>query len=227
MSTWRLLAYVLGLAAVMTGLVAIERFTETGLRLLAPSPLARTLGTSEYSPVEWLQVIVLVTIAALAWYCATMRRKQRTLALMMVAVAAAAACRELDLFLDGYLFDHAWQLVVAMIAVAAIVHAMRHRSALVAQWRRALREPGLVLMVLGVALLAVFANVVGNEGLWQSLLGDGYRRVAKIAAEEFAELAGYWLWLVGQVEYTFACRHQQRLAGEERRERRRKERRRS
>lgn len=225
MSALRLAIYVFGLAAVMTGLVAIERFTETGLRLLVPSPLARTLGTSEYSPVEWLQVITLVVIAAMAWHCTTLHRAQRTLAWMMVAVAAAAACRELDLFLDGYLFDHAWQLVVAVIAVAAIVHAMRHRNALIAAWRRALPEPGLVLMVFGVALLVVFANVIGNEGLWQSLLGDGYRRIAKIAAEEFAELAGYWLWFVGQAEYMIACRRQQRLAGESR-ERRRRERRR-
>ncbi len=226
MSALRLAAYVLGLAAVMAGLVAIERFTETGLRLLVPSPLARTLGTSEYSPVEWLQVVALVAIAAMAWYCTTLQRGQRTLAWMMVAVATAAACRELDLFLDGYLFDHAWQLLVAVIAVAAIVHAMRHRNALIAGWRRALPEPGLVLMVFGAGLLIVFANVIGNEGLWQSLLGDGYQRIAKIAAEELAELAGYWLWLVGQIEYTLACRRQQRLAGESR-ERRRRERRRA
>ena len=225
MSTRRLLAYILGLAAVMTGLVAIERFTAPGLRLLAPSPLARTLGTSEYSPVEWLQVVTLVTIAALAWHCTGLQRAQRTLAWLMVAFASAAACRELDLFLDGYLFDHAWQLIVAMIGVAAIVHAMRHRAALVAAWRRALPEPGVVLMVFGAALLVVFANVIGNEGLWQSLLGPDYRRIAKIAAEEFAELAGYWLWLVGQVEYTLSCRRQQRLAGEVR-ERRKRERRR-
>lgn len=226
MSTLRLVAYVVGLAAVMVGLVAIERYTEPGLRLLVASPFAQTLGTSEYSIVEWLQVVVLVVIVALAWHCTTLHRAQRTLAWLMVAFAAAAACRELDLFLDGYGFDHAWQLVVAMIAVAAIVHAMRNRAALVAAWRRALLEPGLVLIVLGVGLLVVFANVIGNEGLWQSLLGESYRRVAKIAAEELAELAGYWLWLVGQIEYTLVCRRQKRLAGESRERRRRRDRRR-
>lgn len=225
MTTWRLFLYVAGLAAVMSGLVATERFTETGLRLLAPSPFARTLGTSEYSPVEWLQVTALLVIAGLAWHCTTLHRAQRALAWLMVAFAAAAVIRELDLFLDGYLFDHAWQLAVAVIAVAAIVHAMRNRAVLVTAWRRALPEPGVVLMVFGIGLLVVFANVIGNEGLWQSLLGDGYRRVAKIAAEEFAELAGYWVWLVGQMEYTLACRRQKRLAGESR-ERRKRERRR-
>ena len=33
-------------------------------------------------------------------------------------------------------------------------------------------------------------------------MGDAYARIAKIAAEELAELAGYWLWLIGQIEFT-------------------------
>ena len=146
----------------------------------------------------------------------------------MLAAAAAAACRELDLFLDGYLFDHAWQVVVALIAVVAIVYGVRKRDGLRVALRRAAEGPGLTLIVLGIGLLVGFANVIGNEGLWLSLLGDDYRRVAKVATEEFAELTGYWLWLIGQIEYTLVCRRQQRLgeAGA-RRERRRRERRRA
>ena len=39
-----------------------------------------------------------------------------------------------------------------------------------------------------------------------SLLGDDYRRVAKLAVEEFIELIGYFLWLIGTIEYTYEAR---------------------
>lgn len=224
MTTRRLCLYVFGLAAMMLTLVAIERFTEAGLRLLVPSPLTKTLGTSEYSIVEGLQVFALVVIALLAWHCARLSRPHRSLSVIWTAIACAAVCRELDLFLDGYLFDHAWQLLVAGIAVIAIVHAVRHRRALGLAWARAIAEPATVLIVMGMALTTVFANVIGSEGLWVSLMGDQYARIAKIAAEEFAELAGYWVWLVGQIEFTLNCRRQY-VMGEQRQERRRKERR--
>jgi hypothetical protein len=39
-----------------------------------------------------------------------------------------------------------------------------------------------------------------------SLLGDNYQRVAKLAVEEFIELIGYFLWLIGTIEYTYEAR---------------------
>ncbi|MEM1439953.1 MAG: hypothetical protein AAF545_13170 [Pseudomonadota bacterium] len=225
MTTPRLLVYLAGLALMTFALVAIERFTETGLRMLVASPLAATLGTSEYSLVEWLQIALLAVIAGLSWWAAQLSRMQRVLATLGFAVACAAIIRELDLFLDRFLFDHAWQLLVAVVGVAAIVSGVRNRRALVAGWTRALREPGLALMVLGISIVTVFANALGNEGLWQSLMGDDYVRVAKVATEELTELAGYWLWLVGQIEFTLSCKMQHRMSRSES-DRRRGERRR-
>ena len=39
-----------------------------------------------------------------------------------------------------------------------------------------------------------------------SILGDDYRRIAKLAVEEFIELIGYFLWLIGTIEYTYQAR---------------------
>jgi hypothetical protein len=38
------------------------------------------------------------------------------------------------------------------------------------------------------------------------LLGENYQRVAKLAVEEFIELIGYFLWLIGTIEYTYQAR---------------------
>jgi hypothetical protein len=39
-----------------------------------------------------------------------------------------------------------------------------------------------------------------------SILGDDYQRVTKLAIEEFIELIGYFLWLIGTIEYTYEAR---------------------
>jgi uncharacterized protein YaaW (UPF0174 family) len=39
-----------------------------------------------------------------------------------------------------------------------------------------------------------------------SLLGDDYQPIAKLAVEEFFELIGYALWLIGTIEYAYQAR---------------------
>jgi hypothetical protein len=39
-----------------------------------------------------------------------------------------------------------------------------------------------------------------------AILGDHYRRVVKLSVEEFMELAAYYLWLIGTIEYTYQAR---------------------
>ena len=41
---------------------------------------------------------------------------------------------------------------------------------------------------------------------WMSILGDDYQRVIKLAVEEFIELIGYFLWMIGTIEYAFQAR---------------------
>jgi len=39
-----------------------------------------------------------------------------------------------------------------------------------------------------------------------SILGSDYQQVVKLAVEEFIELIGYLLWLIGAIEYTYQAR---------------------
>ena len=61
-------------------------------------------------------------------------------------------------------------------------------------------------MFAGAVILFSFSLLVGHEPLWISILGDSYERVAKLAVEEFIELIGYFLWLIGTIEYTYEAR---------------------
>ena len=67
-------------------------------------------------------------------------------------------------------------------------------------------SPGLALMFAGSVILFAFVGLVGHEPLWQAILGDDYRRIVKLAVEEFIELIGYLLWLIGAIEYTYQVR---------------------
>jgi len=39
-----------------------------------------------------------------------------------------------------------------------------------------------------------------------AILGDGYQRAMKLAVEDFIELMGCFLWLIGTIEYTCQAR---------------------
>ncbi len=208
----RMAAYATVLAVIMLILIYGQIGGSEGLRLLVASDMAPTLGTSEFSAVEWLQVAMLALIIGLGWRCSRLLRQHRVLAYLMMSVAAVALIRELDLFLDYYLVDHAWQVIVALMLVGVFVYQYRNRRALGLAYQRAMPSPGIAMMLAGIVVLLVFANLFGHEPFWQSLAGDGYRRVIKIAAEELVELLGYWLWLAGQLEFTLDCRAQHALS---------------
>lgn len=221
---WRLSAYVVLLAAMLGALVVSEVQWPGSLRLHVETPFAPTHGTSEYSAVEWLQLLMLAVIAALASICVRLQAQHRALAYLMLSLAVIAAIRELDFFLDSYLIDNSWQVLVALLLVGVAVYQYRHWKPLLVAWRRAAPSVGIALMLAGLAVLLVFAALFGHERFWQSLLGEHYRRVVKLAAEEVTELLGYWLWLVGQFEYLLQCLRQYRLAqsGDRRRHERRR-----
>lgn len=194
------------------------------LRLLVESVMAPTLGTSEFSLLEQMQLLILVFVAMLCLLSARAQNDHPALAIFLFAVALTALIRELDLFLDVYLIDHAWQVMVALLVAATITYCLRRRRSLRIAWVRYKPQTPLMLMAIALAVLLVAASIIGHTPFWQSLLGDNYNRVAKIAAEEMIELIGYWLWLIGAIEYFYRGLAYRRTHGasERRNENRRK-----
>lgn len=87
-----------------------------------------------------------------------------------------------------------------------IAYTYRHRKRLRIALARIWPSPGLTLLYAGAIILFAFVLLVGHEPLWQSILGDTYLRVTKLAIEEFMELMGYYLWMIGSIEYAFEAR---------------------
>ncbi len=206
MAWLRYLVYFIAIAFVTWALTALELASPGSLRLHVLVNPTDVYGTSEFSPVEIIQAIVLLACGGLmawvAWCCPT----QRPLAIPFGGLALAFLIRELDYFLDRYVADNFWQVVIAIVGALVIAYTYRHRRRLRIALARLWPSPGLTLMFAGAVILFAFVRLVGHEPLWMSILGDDYRRVIKLAIEEFIELVGYFLWMVGTIEYALQAR---------------------
>lgn len=203
MALIRYLLYFLGIGLVTWLLAALEIWSPGSLKLHLYMHEGDTLGTSEYSPIEIIQPGILVICSLLYGWVALHCPSQRPIAFLFGGLAIMFAIRELDYFLDRYVADNFWQLLIGILGALLIAYSWRHRRRFRVAWLRLWPSPGLTLLFAGATIIFAFVQIVGHEPLWQSILGDDYLRVVKLAVEEFIELSGYFLWLIGTIEYAY------------------------
>ena len=118
----------------LTGRVALRIFDDR-LEIWSPGSLklhlvtgnGDTLCTSEYSPVEIIQPGILVICGLLFAWVANNCPSQRPIAITFGGIALVFAIRELDYFLDRFVADNFWQLLIGVIAAPVIAYLLRHR----------------------------------------------------------------------------------------------------
>ena len=202
----RWFVYFLSIALCTWAITQLELSSPGSLKLHIVVSDGDVFGTSEFSPVEIIQAIILFTCGLMmAWvarYCAS----QRPLAILFGGLALAFLIRELDYFFDRFVADNFWQVLVAVTGALVIAYTYRHRRRLRVALARIWPSPGLTLLFAGAVILFAFAPLVGHEPLWQSILDEHYLRVTKLAIEEFIELIGYFLWMVGTIDYAIQAR---------------------
>ncbi len=199
-------AYFIGVAVVTLLLTQLEIVFPGSLRLHVVLNEGDLHGTSEFSPIEIIQALILSVCGMLMAWVARHCPSQRPLAILFGGLALAFLIRELDFFLDRYLIDNLWQVLIAIIASLVIVYTYRQRRRLRIALARLWPSPGLALLFAGAVIHFAYVLIVGHEPLWMSILGNDYLRVIKLAVEEFIELIGYFLWLIGTIEYAYQAR---------------------
>ena len=202
----RYVIYFAGVTLVTWVLTYLETHFPGSLRLHVPGYPADPLGTSEFSPIEIMQPFILSVCGLLLAWVAKYCPSQRPIAIPFGGLALAFLIRECDYFLDRYVIDNLWQVLIGATLPFVIVYTYRVRRRIRIAWARIWPSPGVALWFAGAIVLFMFVRFVGHEPLWMSILDDDYRRVAKLAVEEFIELLGYFLWLVGTIEYTYQAR---------------------
>lgn len=198
--------YFLMIAFVTWSLTQLELSSPGSLKLHLVLSDTDVHGTSEFSPVEMIQAIILIACGIIMGWVAVYCPSQRPIAFGLGGLALACLIRELDYFLDRFIADNLWQVLVAIVGALVIVYVYRHRLRLRIALARIWPSPGLALLFSGAVILFAFSLLVGHEPLWMSILGDDYRRVIKLAVEEYIELIGYFLWMIGTIEYAFQAR---------------------
>jgi len=202
----RYIAYFVAITFVTWSLTQLELSSPGSLNLHIVLSATDVYGTSEFSPVEMIQAIILGTCGIIMGWVAMYCPSQRPIAFGLGGLALACLIRELDYFLDRYVADNFWQVLVAIVGALIIVYVYRHRRRLRIALARIWPSPGLTLLFSGAVVLFPYSLLVGHEALWMSILGDNYQRVTKLAVEEFIELVGYFLWMIGTIEYAFQAR---------------------
>ena len=203
----RYAGYVLFVVGILCGLLIFAGNLPGGLYLSVVADADSRLTTSEFSLVEMLQNILVAFCGLVFAWIAMRDRLRRPLAVAFASVFALFLVRELDFFLDRYVADNFWQVLAVLIAATSGVYVYRHRKRLQTGWYRSWPSAGLALMIAGVIILIPFAQLAANDGMWRAILGDDYVRAAKLAAEEFMELGGYLLIVIGTLEFLYGWSH--------------------
>lgn len=202
----RYILYFLGIALLTWLLTQMEIAAPGSLKLQFFAHPGDTLGTSEYSPVEIIQVVILLICCALHAWVALNCPSQRPIAIPFGGLAAIFAIRELDHFFHRFIVDNFWQVIMVVVAAALITYASRNRRRFRIAWVRIWPSPGLTLLFAGACIMFAFVQLIGYEPLWMAIMGDGYQRIVWLAVEELVEIAGYYFWLIGTIEYTYQAR---------------------
>ncbi len=199
----RYLLYALVVAFGSILMIGIATLVPTGLQF------ERTISelgvvTSELSPVELLQNLLLLICIMLFGWIASRDRLRCPMALGFCTLFAVCLVRELDFFLDFYVIDNLWQVVCATLLAITLVYLGRHRKRFVNGLARSWPSTGLAIILGGFILLIPFAQLMGHDELWQQIMGDGYIRVVKVAAEEIIELGAYSMLTIGAFEFLYS-----------------------
>ncbi|MFM9270642.1 hypothetical protein ACJ7V3_10300 [Halomonas elongata] len=189
----RALAYLVIIAALMEGVMQeaqqldYTQFSESGFTELTQSAL-------------------LLLATGLALSVRVWQRQLPHVSLLLVGLLGASLIREQDAWLDSYVFDGAWQTLVALLVLPVLFVVIRHRRVFVTELESITGTFSFGLFAAGFLTTYAFSRLYGRSALWQEILGEHYLRAFKNAAEEVTELFGYTLMLFAMLELVLLVR---------------------
>ncbi|MAX31594.1 hypothetical protein SAMN05216571_102335 [Onishia taeanensis] len=167
---------------------------------------------SEHGFTEYAESTLLAASVALLAYVRFGLRQLPTVSLLMMAFLGASLVREQDALLDTYVFDDAWQILVSLIVLPSLYVVIRRRAAFLAEFERYANSFSFGLFAAGFLVTYVYSRLYGRSEMWVAIMGDGYVRDIKDAAEETTELLGFTLILFAVIELTLLAKR--RLAAQ-------------
>ncbi|WP_148253558.1 hypothetical protein [Aidingimonas lacisalsi] len=189
----RALIYILLTGALMQGVyyealyLPDTRFTERGFTELAQS-------------------LLLALASALLIYARYGVKRMPQVTLLMFGFLFSSFIREQDSYLDTYVFDGAWQVLVTFVVLPCLIQVIRRRHDFVREFECYSNTFSFGLFAAGFLTTYAFSRLYGRSEVWMAILGDHYARTFKDAAEEVTELFGYALLLFAVIELVLLAR---------------------
>lgn len=161
---------------------------------------------TEYGFTELTQTVILASSSALLLYVRYGLKALPTVALLMFAFVASSLIREQDYWLDTYVSEHTWKILVTLVILPCLYWVIRHRRRFLDEFTHYSNTFSFGLFAAGVLTTYVFSRLYGRSEMWMAILGDHYERTFKDAAEEITELLGYTLILIAVIEMVLLAR---------------------
>ena len=114
--------------------------------------------------------------------------------------------REQDHFLDNYVADNTWKVLVALIIFPALFWVVKQRNRFLVEFAHYSNTFAFGLFTAGVLTTYIFSRLYGRQEFWQLILEDSYSGTFKSVAEEVVELLGYSLILIATLELLLLAR---------------------
>ncbi len=153
-------------------------------------------------PLEAAQLCVILSSGLFLFGLSRGSRDRAPLLRLLGGFALFAAGRELDNFMRVHVGHHGYYLFTVPAACYVIYLLWRYRGVIFGQIDEFMRTGAFTFMFVGVLMVGVYAQIIGQEPLWMGVMGDNYLRHAKHMIEECAEMMGYLFIVFGVIEIT-------------------------
>jgi len=180
----RYIAYFVGITFLTWMLTQVEISFPGSLALQVIENPGDPYSTSEYSPLEIIQPLLLGVCGLLMAWVARYCPSQRPIAFPFGGVALAFLISELSFFLNYYVVNNLGQVFIVIVMALLIVYTYRARRRLRIAWGRVWPSPAVAMIFTGAVISFAFVRLVSREQLWMSILGSNYQHVAMVAVEE-------------------------------------------
>jgi hypothetical protein len=158
---------------------------------------------------ELAQSVLLASASILLLYTRQVLKVMPTVSLLMFAFVFSSLIREQDAFLDNYIFDGTWQLLVTLVLLPCLVFVLWQRHRFANEFIAYSNSFSFGLFASGLLVTYLFSRLYGRSEMWMAILDEHYARTFKDAAEEITELLGYGLILIAIIELVLLARRWQ------------------
>ena len=165
------------------------------------SSIGQSATFNESSMIEWLQLLYLCICVILFFLSMNMKSSRMPLSMLLAGMALLASIRELDYYLDNYVFDGAWQTIALLVALVTGFYVIKYSKGLKSSIQEFTTKASFGYMTSAFVILFVFSRMIGMQLLWRAVMGENYMRTVKSLVEESTELFGYTLLLIGAIEF--------------------------